>query len=372
MARKVLTVLFAILCALDIQAQNPQKMFEYDFDGALSEYRDSLKTCTDSMRIAAFELAIKRAENGISLTEYCHKPKVVARRRFHADDFYLYYPLPDGGWHETQDSSKVIFDLSGAQDTIQLARRDSLEFFPVIIGKERYFAAKNLYGMGGYDLYVARWDEHTGDWGTPQNLGFPYSSPYDDFLFINTADGKFSIFASNRDCPPDSVNVYVVEYEPNPVRSAVSDPAELKKIATLDPPALSTSKKAPVEEKTEDENTKTYKAKIMAVRAIRDSLSLASKDLNALREKYAAAADSEKDKIAAALTDGEIAVTILQASLDKASRALRDIEMDFLMNGVVINADSFAPPQEPEAGPEPLKFEFTEHKYGDPLIIKYL
>jgi len=372
MARKVLTALFAFLCVLDIQAQNPQKMLEYDFDGALSEYRDSLKTCTDSLRIAAFEIAVKRAENGIALTEYCHKPKVIARRRFHVDDFYLYYPLPDGGWHETQDSSKIIFDLSGAQDTIQLAKRDSLEMFPIIIGKERYFAAKNLYGMGGYDLYVARWDEHAGDWGTPQNLGFPYSSPYDDFLFINTSDGKFSIFASNRDCPPDSVNVYVVEYEPNPVRSAVSDPAELKRIASLDPAVSSPVKKTPVKEKTEDENTKNYKAKIMAVRAIRDSLSLANKNLNVLRDRYAAAVEAEKEKIAVALTDGEIAVTILQASLDKAAHELRDIEMGFLMNGVIISADSFAPIQEPEEVQVPLKFEFTEHKYGDPLIIKYL
>ena len=372
MARKVLTVIFALFCALGINAQNMQKMLEYDFDGALSEYRDSLKTCTDSLRIVAFELAVKRAENGISLTEYCHKPKVVTRKRFHRDEFFLYYPLPDEAWHDTQDPEKTVFDLSGVQDTLRLAKRDSLELFPVVMGKERYFAAKNLYGMGGYDLYVSHWDEDSNDWGTPQNLGFPYSSPYDDFLFINTEDGKFSIFASNRDCPADSVNVYVVEYEPNPIRSAVTDPAELRKIAALDPPQVKPAKKAPAKEKVEDENTRKYREKITSVRSVRDSIAIAGKKLQSLRESYAAAAGAEKARIAEALTDGEVNLTILQATLNKVSRELRDIEMDFLVNGVVINAESFAPSQEPEEEPAPPQFIFTEHKFGDPLYVLYL
>lgn len=373
MARKLFTVILVLFCALQARAQNYSKMLEYDFDGALSEYRDSLAACTDSLRGAAFEHAIKLAENGISLTEYCHKPRVVTRRRFHKDEFFLYYPLPDGAWHETQDSTKIIFDLSGAQDTLTLAKRDSLELMPVVTGKDRYFAAKDFYGMGGYDLYVSRWDEKAGDWGEPQNLGFPYSSPYDDFLFINTEDGRFSIFASNRDCPADSVNVYVVEYEPNPVRSAVSDPVELKKIAALDPPVLAPVKVIPAKEKVEDENTKRYKEKITAVRHVRDSLSAATNELGKLRGKYPSAEGDEKAKIAAALTEGEISIAVLTATLDKVSRELREIEMDFLANGAVIDTESLiSEPEQEEQHPMPLQFNFMEHKYGCPLYVKYL
>ena len=60
-------------------------------------------------------------------------------------------------------------------------------------------------------------------------------------------------------------------------------------------------------------------------------------------------------------------MALLQASLDKASRELRDIEMDFLLNGVVISAESFAQPREEEK-PEP-EFRFVEHKAGAPLIV---
>lgn len=371
MARKALAVIFILFCGLGLKAQNPQKMYEYDFDAALYEYRDSLANCTDSLRRIAFDLAVKHAENGISLTEYCHRPRVVARRRFHKDEFFLFYPLPGEAWHETQDSEKVVFDISGVQDTLRLAKRDSTECFPIVNGRERYFAAKDLYGMGGYDLYVSRWDDGLGDWGVPQNLGFPYSSPYDDFLFVNTDDGKYSIFASNRDCPADSVNVYVVEYEPNPVRSAVSNPRELKRIAALDPPVHRPVVKAPPKERVEDENTRKYREKITCVRAVRDSLSRTGKNLEALRERYASASGEEKNKIAEALTDGEVNLTLLQASLNKASRELREIEMDFLANGVVINADSFAPEEKAEA-PAPPHFEFREHKLGIPLYVIYL
>lgn len=372
MARKVLTVLFVVFCAVGLMAQNPQKMLEYDFDGALSEYRDSLKNCTDSLRIAAFEMAVKQAENGISLTEYCYSPRVVTRKRFHTDDFFLYYPLPEGAWHETQDSSKIVFDLSGVQDTLRLAKRDSLELFPVVQGNERYFAAKDLYGMGGYDLYVSQWDEKAGDWGAPRNLGFPYSTPYDDFLFVNSSDGRFSIFASNRGCPPDSVNIYVVEFEPNPISYAVSSPAELRKMAALDPPGSSETVKAPAREKVEDENTRKYREKINVVRSIRDSLSLAGKQLEMLRENYAAASGSEKSRMEEALTDGEIKLTVLQASFDKASRELREIEMDFLENGVVMNIDNFSPLQEQPEKVEQPEFRFFRHGYGVPLYIQYL
>ena len=89
--------------------------------------------------------------------------------------------------------------------------------------------------MGGYDLYSSKWNEDTKDWDVPVNMGFPYSSPFDDFLFINTPDGKYSIFASNRGCPSDSVDVYVVEYDGMPVRKAVTEREDLIALAALSP-----------------------------------------------------------------------------------------------------------------------------------------
>ena len=60
---------------------------------------------------------------------------------------------------------------------------------------QTHFASKGLYGVGGYDLYVSELDKETGDWSIPVNMGFPYSSPYNDFLLVNSEDGKYTFNA---------------------------------------------------------------------------------------------------------------------------------------------------------------------------------
>ena len=91
--------------------------------------------------------------------------------------------------------------------------------------------------MGGYDLFCCEWDDALGEWGEPRNLGFPYSSPEDDFLFVESEDGKYNIFASVRGLEesPDSVWVYVVERASNP--SSITSPSaeQLAQMAQLSP-----------------------------------------------------------------------------------------------------------------------------------------
>ena len=315
--------------------------------------------------------AAKCAENGISLTEYCHQPIVVARRRFHRNEFFLYYPLRDKAWHQVcNDTCAVVYDVSGARDTLCLDRSDSLRLFPMVCGKERYFASQDLHGMGGYDIYVESLDGETGCWSEPRNLGFPYSSPYNDYLFINTEDGKFSIFASDRECPPDSVNVYVLEYEPNPVHSAVSDPAKLREMAALAPSADDNPEPAaqPSAENV-DEHTRTYMEKVSAVRICRQDVACKAEELDRMRASYAAAAEEEKPKLAESLMEGEMALTTLRAALDRASAELREIEMDFLLNGVEIKAVAEA--ENPEEKAPALEFKFEKRQFGAPLFVKF-
>ncbi|MBP3848408.1 MAG: DUF3100 domain-containing protein, partial [Pyramidobacter sp.] len=109
------------------------------------------------------------------------------------------------------------------------------ELYPVLSddGKKVYFSSKGLYGMGGYDLFVSEWDDERQEWGVAENLGFPYSSPYDDLLFCNTPDGNFSLFASNRACSADSLVIYLLKFDPNPVKTAVESVEQARAIASL-------------------------------------------------------------------------------------------------------------------------------------------
>jgi hypothetical protein len=143
----------------------------------------------------------------------------------------------------------------------------------------------------------------------PVNLGFPFSSPYDDFLFYNTPDGKYSIFASNRETSRDSVNIYVLAYDSNPIRRAINDTDRLREIASLNP--------------------KTS-AKIDNTSAVRSSLVE-----NSEVQKYSLQADLVKS-----LRDSlyrfhdQIDVAELQGRLNEAIRTLQRLEMDFLSSGL--------------------------------------
>jgi len=291
------------------------------------------------------------AQNGLNLMDVCVKPHVVARQRFSRKDFYLYYPLEAHAWHagpNQLDSSglyplyypkgaDVIYysarDRAGTRSLFVTEDLDSLwraprhlgeahlstgsEIFPLLSpdGQTLYFASDGLAGVGGFDLYSCRWDAESGRWGAPRNMGFPFNSPADDFLFCETQDGKYTLFASNRACSKDSVYVYVLDRaslgEREPVRdfAVLADLAELK--AVKDPTrmdAASAMSSAP----RENANTRLYARKMDEARALRDAIS---------KENVQAARDS------------------LLSLLEEVNLEIRLVEQSFLHSGVVAQAE---------------------------------
>ena len=55
-------------------------------------------------------------------------------------------------------------------------------------GRTLYFASKGHPGMGGSDLYVTRKDVN-GKWSTPENLGYPINTKYDENSLMVSAEG---------------------------------------------------------------------------------------------------------------------------------------------------------------------------------------
>lgn len=60
-----------------------------------------------------------------------------------------------------------------------------------------YFASKGHPGMGDADLFVSRKDEK-GEWGKPENLGYPINTPFEEFGLVVSANGKSAFYASDR------------------------------------------------------------------------------------------------------------------------------------------------------------------------------
>lgn len=294
------------------RASGDSLMMNYDFDGAITEFLSALRSTRDSLKEKSVEKAMAYCERAYEMTGECMRPTVVAKEKFSVSDFYLYYPLEDKAWHiNTAHPSLPIYAPSGASD-IFYSVNDRI--YPMVSGDKMYFASDKGEGIGGYDIYMSRWDSRKRDWGTPENLGMPFNSPYNDYLFIDTEDGKYSIFASDRECPgSDSVYVYVLERQDRPVREAVNSVEDLRSLCKLDP-SVDLKKINNSNSLSELEPDRVleefYNAKVSEVRKLRDSLSR---------------------RIAALSTDEELAP--LRDKLESASSELQKIESDFLSMG---------------------------------------
>lgn len=77
-------------------------------------------------------------------------------------------------------------------------------------GETMYLASEGNESMGGYDIFVSK--KVNNLWTKPVNMGYPINSPYDDFFFASTANGKIAYISSNRDGGKGGYDVYKVTF----------------------------------------------------------------------------------------------------------------------------------------------------------------
>lgn len=308
----------------------------YRFRSALDAYDGVIKALGDSAGTLALGDRIAISRNALRMTGYCTSPTVVARERFPLSSFFLYYPLPDKSWHALADQADSTTSLNHLCPFIYAPENTeaTLPFSPESLpmpspdGETIFFTSKDLDGIGGYDLYSSSFDSSTGEWSAPVNLGYPFNSPADDFLLLNTSDGRYTIFASNRNSPSDSVDIYVLEYDPAPTRRAITAPEELCSLQELDPlrDPLRFDNSSTVESMPDNSAIKRYMDLTAKARALQDSLSRTRKEI-------------------------------------------QQMEAEFLRDGIAFNLDGVQNSADREVVGAGKGYTFTRHNMGAPLIF---
>ncbi len=359
----------------------------YRFDEALQAYLSAGEAVPKNK--------LNQVRRAIGLSGNCAKPRVVARQKFSREDFFLYYPLPERAWHPSpspldreekfpvylKDGEDVVYfsarDASGARSLFLSEDLDSAwraprhlsesllspgtEVFPMLSanGHTLYFASDGLDGMGGLDLYAATWDEANATWGEPVNLGFPFNSPWDDFLMADSEDGKYTLFASNRDCGADSIYVYAVEYEESPFRAPLKDPEALKELSLLEPSEASAVR----ERSFGTTDTRLYMRKMAELRTLRDSLYRRETDLDALKTRLVQAAETETAALKSQIQERETALSPLRRRIASVQEEIRRVESAFLRRGVPSSGEDTGSVSADSS------FHFRKRPMGGPLDI---
>ena len=86
---------------------------------------------------------------------------------------------------------------------------DNLNFpFMLTDGITMYYAAECEESIGGYDIFMTRYDADNGQFLAPENIGMPFNSPANDYLLVIDEYQQLGWFVTDRNQPADTVCLY--------------------------------------------------------------------------------------------------------------------------------------------------------------------
>ena len=132
--------------------------------------------------------------------------------------------LLGGEWSKPQLLNGISEGISETAYPFMLA--DGLTF---------YFAGKGEESIGGYDIFMTRYDAHNNSFLKPENIGMPFNSEANDYLFAIDEYAHIGYFVSDRRQPEGKACLYI--FIPQASRKTydpiVYTPAEIRGFADI-------------------------------------------------------------------------------------------------------------------------------------------
>lgn len=163
------------------------------------------------------------------LQAYRLTPEVGKIARY--QEFFNTSKQPDAYVYVNELGSRCYYSIEQEDSTMQLFASDNInnrwshpqqlqginddkQFqhvnYPFMMGDGQtfYFAAEGEEGLGGYDIYVTRYDADDKVFLHPANIGMPFNSEANDYLYVIDEYSNLGWFATDRNQPADSVCIY--------------------------------------------------------------------------------------------------------------------------------------------------------------------
>lgn len=240
--------------AADYLAEGHDAFLQYDFDLAEELYEKYAKTLAKKpdaegeQLLEQFQLQLEIAESSLDNVQ---KIEIIDRIDVPLQDFVSRIALPAGGSRlldkdkiplkERSNSSDYLFatpsgdlvmwteqDGDGVSHLYEsnrlvdgsweMAHEDPMSLneggnvknpFMLSDGMTVYFAGNGDDSMGGYDLFVATKDPLTGEFRQPTPMGFPFNSPFDEYMIAIDEENGIGWWVTDRNQLDGEVSVYV-------------------------------------------------------------------------------------------------------------------------------------------------------------------
>ena len=136
---------------------------------------------------------------------------------------------PEGGAYINEFGNKMFYSKADADGRFKLYSTDKLggqwsvgrlvnefgsEFeainYPYMMadGTTLYFSAKSKEGLGGYDIYVTRFNTDSAKFYRPENIGLPYNSKANDYYCVIDEFDNIGWLVTDRRQPQGKVCIY--------------------------------------------------------------------------------------------------------------------------------------------------------------------
>jgi len=124
----------------------------------------------------------------------------------------IYFSMPDDSLRQQLfTSDKLGEEWSKAQPLQGISEGISEASYPFMLadGITFYFAGKGEESIGGYDIFLTRYDSRSGSFLKPENIGMPFNSEANDYMFAIDELNQIGYFVSDRRQPEGQVCVYI-------------------------------------------------------------------------------------------------------------------------------------------------------------------
>lgn len=276
---------------------------------------------------------------------------------------------------DTDSTSNLYFresvDTKWSQPTLMNGINDGLRFrhvnYPYMMGDGTtfYFAAEgDEEGLGGYDIYMTTYDEEENRFLHPVNIGLPFNSEANDYLYVIDEYANLGWFVTDRNQEENKVCVYVFvpsekritydvdEYTPEELNGfaqirCISDTWSDEKVYSLAIQRLEEIRKLQkpkdnfddiafvindnityhqVSEFKQPENLMRYQQ----LTTLRNRLVMLEKTLDKTRDIYAVANADARREITDDILSGEQEALMLHHETQQLEKAIRNAENTFL------------------------------------------